>query len=81
MDKTSYIAGLLYYLTDREEVRAAAIELLNGELTLKKASKNRQICDYISKAEKQYASKNIDPELQKKIVFFVESHLYEATSS
>ncbi|PLR79981.1 hypothetical protein CVD25_20540 [Bacillus canaveralius] len=81
MDKTSYIAGLLYYLTDREDIQAAAIELLNGELTLKKATKNRQICDYVSKAEKQYASNMIDPELQKKVVFFVESHLFEVTNS
>lgn len=77
LDRTSYIAGILYYLTDDSVVKKAAIEILNGELTLKEASKNKTVKRYLNLAEKQLKSKDVSERMHKQIIEFIEKNLYE----
>lgn len=77
LDRTSYIAGILYYLTDDSYIKAAAIEILNGELTLKEASKNKTVKRYLSLAEKHFKSNSAPESLHKQIIDFIEKNLYE----
>lgn len=77
LDRTSYIAGILYYLTNDADVKKVAIKILNGELTLKEASKNKTVKRYLSLAEKQFKSKNVSEPMHKQIIEFIEKNLYE----
>lgn len=78
MDKISYLAGVLYYLTSNVEVQEAAISILNGELTVREAKACPSLKTFIVQAEKRLKEleRNIADVQHLEIVQFVETYLY-----
>ncbi len=78
MDRTSYLAGVLYYLTSDVQVQEAAIDILNGELTVKEAGASPILQPYVLKAKKRLKEleKNKSDKQHLEIVQFVENYLY-----
>lgn len=78
MDRTSYLAGILYYLTSDRKVQEAAIDILNGELTVKEAEARPFLHSFVLQAKKRLKEleKNNTDKQHGEIVQFVEKYLY-----
>jgi hypothetical protein len=78
MDRTSYLAGILYYLTSDVQVQEAAIDILNGELTVKEAGARPTLRPFVLQAKKRLKEleKNTTDKQHLEIVKFVENYLY-----
>jgi hypothetical protein len=78
MDRTSYLAGILYYLTSDRKVQEAAIDILNGELTVKEAGARPFLHPFVLRAKKRLKEleKNNTDKQHGEIVQFVEKYLY-----
>ena len=78
MDRTSYLAGILYYLTSDVQVQEAAIDILNGELTVKEAGARPTFQPFVLQAKKRLKEleKNTTDKQHLEIVQFVENYLY-----
>lgn len=75
MDKISTIAGLLY-LSENEMVKEMAVQLLHGDITLKKAKQHNDLTELVKAAE-QKQQQRIDEDILDKIRLFIEENLYE----
>lgn len=82
MDRTSYLAGILYYLTSDIQVQEAAIDILNGELTVKEAGGRPFLQPFVLQAKKRLKEleKNQTDKQHGEIVQFVENYLYSYQS-
>jgi hypothetical protein len=82
MDRTSYIAGILYYLTNDVQVQEVAIDILNGELTVKEAGARPTMQPYVMLAKKRLKEleKNTTDNQHVEIIQFVENNLYSYQS-
>ncbi|WP_066058152.1 hypothetical protein [Robertmurraya korlensis] len=82
MDRTSYIAGILYYLTNDVQVQEVAIDILNGELTVKEAGARLTMQPYVMLAKKRLKEleKNTTDNQHVDIIQFVENNLYSYQS-
>lgn len=78
MDKTSYIAGVIYYMTEDQEVRMAAIQLLNGERTLKELEACPSMRNYTLRAKRSWKEleRKSPHHIPQAIIDFVEAHIY-----
>ena len=78
MDRTSYLAGILYYLTSDRQVQDAAIDILNGELTVKEAGARPFLHPFVLQAKKRLKEleKNKTDKQHGEIVQFIETYLY-----
>lgn len=60
MDKITCIAFILYQSADSEEKKDLAIQLLNGDISLRELKKNRSVLMNLTSAENLFKQRNID---------------------
>lgn len=63
MDKVTCIAFILYESADQHEVKEIAIQLLNGDLSLRDLKKNTKILPELTAAELTLKKKKVDRNL------------------
>jgi hypothetical protein len=72
MDKVTNIATALYQNATRQEVKVIAIQLLNGEVSLRDLKKNTTLRPDLKAAESSIKNKQID---KKRVMEFAERFL------
>ncbi|MCQ6280547.1 hypothetical protein [Bacillus sp. EB600] len=63
MDKVTCIAFILYQSANKQEVKEMAIQLLNGEISLRDLKKNLTVLPYLTSAELLVKKNKIDKTL------------------
>lgn len=72
MDKVTCIAAILYENATRQEVKDIAIQLLNGDISLRDLTKNKAIRPDLKAAQTLYKQK---PWNKKQVIAFTEKFL------
>ncbi|KAA9021790.1 hypothetical protein [Niallia endozanthoxylica] len=72
MDRISCLAFLLYQ-AENEEIQKAALQLVNGEISIKELKNIPQYLPYIREAEKELKKNTLNT---NDVCEFVESYLY-----
>lgn len=72
MDKVTCIAFLLYQSSNSQDIKEKAIQLLNGDVSIRDLKKNNSVQSYLVVAESFYKKKKLDP---LKIQLFVEEFM------
>ncbi|MEH7254125.1 hypothetical protein V7111_18555 [Neobacillus niacini] len=60
MDKVTCIAYLLYHSSNRQDIREKAIQLLNGDVSIRELKRNTVIQAHIILAEATVRKNNLD---------------------
>jgi hypothetical protein len=72
LDKVTCIAFLLYQSSNSQDIKEKAIQLLNGDVSIRDLKKNNSVQSYLVVAESFYKKKKLDP---LKIQLFVEEFM------
>lgn len=72
MDKVTCIAFLLYQSSNSQDIKEKAIQLLNGDVSIRDLKKNNSVQSHLVVAESFYKKKKLDP---LKIQLFVEEFM------